>query len=97
MRVPAEDRRQVATVINGREYRARDGFFHMPDADAHIHLKSANMPTWGLPGVARRRDGYRCGTCGFGSFFTTCSRCGGTCHREGPDAAAHPQDHQPAA
>lgn len=29
----------------------------------------------------RPRGGYRC-ECGFGSFFTTCSRCGGTCAKE---------------
>lgn len=92
MRVPAEDRRQVATVINGREYRARDGFFQMPDTHARIHLKSANMPNWQLPGVPSRQDGYRCPGCGFGSFFVRCSRCGGTCHREGADAPAYPQE-----
>lgn len=30
----------------------------------------------------RPRGGYRCADCGFGSFFTTCSRCGGTCDKE---------------
>lgn len=28
------------------------------------------------------RGGYRCGSCGFGSFFIGCGRCGGTCSRE---------------
>ncbi|MFC8676678.1 hypothetical protein ACFUEN_28835 [Streptomyces griseorubiginosus] len=28
------------------------------------------------------RGGYRCATCGFGSYFTACSRCGGTCQRD---------------
>lgn len=26
--------------------------------------------------------GFRCETCGFGAYFKTCSRCGGTCTRE---------------
>jgi len=30
----------------------------------------------------RTRGGYRCDGCGFGSFFTTCSRCGGACQKE---------------
>lgn len=29
----------------------------------------------------RTAGGFRC-ACGFGSFFKTCSRCGGTCERE---------------
>lgn len=31
----------------------------------------------------RTCGGFRCVTCGFGSFFKKCSRCGGTCEREG--------------
>lgn len=30
----------------------------------------------------RTAGGFRC-KCGFGSFFKACSRCGGTCEREG--------------
>lgn len=30
----------------------------------------------------RTRGGYRCTLCGFGAFFTSCSRCGGTCEKE---------------
>jgi hypothetical protein len=95
MRVPAEDRRQVATVINGREYAARDGFFEMPEADAKVHSKSANLPaSWqAFRGAFRRQNGYRCTSCGFGSFFKSCSRCGSECVREGNDAAASTQEH----
>ncbi|MFI1535575.1 hypothetical protein [Streptomyces anandii] len=28
------------------------------------------------------RGGRRCTGCGFGSYFTICSRCGGTCAKE---------------
>lgn len=30
----------------------------------------------------RPRGGRRCTGCGFGSYFTRCSRCGGTCEKE---------------
>jgi hypothetical protein len=91
MRVPAEDIKQVATVIDGIEYRAKGGFFEMPDGDAKIHLQSANMPSsWqAFRGAHRRSTGFRCRTCGFGSFFRRCSRCGtDTCEREGAHASA---------
>lgn len=90
MRVPAEDRRQVQTDINGRRYTARNGFFDMPDSDARIHLKSAGMPgSWNAAHGATGHTGvgYRCTDCGFGSFFRRCSRCGtDTCLRETSDA-----------
>lgn len=80
MRVPAEDRRQVATVIGGREYRARDGFFELPDRAAQAHLaESGYGRSWQTPGVPAPRGGRRCVDCGFGSFFTVCGRCGGEC------------------
>lgn len=78
----AEDRKQVATVINGREYRARDGYFMMTDRDAKIHRASANVPTPAASGPVGRSEGFRCRDCGFGSFFITCSRCGQQCERE---------------
>jgi hypothetical protein len=82
VRVPAEDRRQVETVIDGHAYRARDGFFEMPDPHARVHLKAGNLPSPNLARVSRGRVGYRCTSCGFGSFVKTCSRCGGTCEKE---------------
>lgn len=85
MRVPAEDIRQVATVIDGHHYMAKNGFFDMPDHHAAAHLAAGNLPAaWNAArgATGRRAVGYRCGDCGFGSHFTTCSRCGGTCTRE---------------
>lgn len=35
-----------------------------------------------LSGRTRRAIGYRCASCGFGSFVKRCSRCGGECERE---------------
>lgn len=82
MRVPAEDIKQVATVIDGREYRARNGFFEMPSGDASIHLRSGDYgSSWNAAGVARAGSGYRCNECGFGSFFIRCGRCSGTCQK----------------
>jgi hypothetical protein len=82
VRVAAEDRRQVATAINGREYRARDGYFRMTEADAAAHRRSGNLPASAAAEPVGRRGGYRCDGCGFGSFFVTCSRCGASCSRE---------------
>ena len=82
MRVPAEDIRQVATVIDGREYRARGGFFEMPEAAAKAHLAESGYGSWHVPGVPAPRGGRRCADCGFGSFFAKCGRCGGECPRE---------------
>lgn len=82
MRVPAEDIKQVATVIDGREYRAHNGFFDMPSADASVHLRSGDYgSSWNAAGVAKSGAGYRCTDCGFGSFFIRCSRCGGSCQK----------------
>lgn len=83
VRVPAEDRNQVATEINGRAYVAQRGFFTMPEGDAATHLRSAGYgQSWPVSGVPRKRDGYRCTQCGHGSFFVKC-KCGATCVREG--------------
>lgn len=84
MRVPAEDIRQVATVIDGREYRARDGFFDMPNRDASVHLASANYGgSWtAMRGATGRRAlGYRCPACNHGSYFKRC-KCGAECEKE---------------
>lgn len=45
--------------------------------DAGYHERAAAGP-------APAGAGRRCQACGFGSYFTTCSRCGGTCTRETP-------------
>ncbi len=75
VRVPAEDRMQMAQVVDGVEYRARDGFFEMPEHHARAHLESAGYGSWHVPGIASRAAGHRC-ECGFATFFRKCSRCG---------------------
>ena len=83
MRVPAEDRRQIEATVGGTTYRARSGFFDMPDRHAALHLKSAGYgSSWPAPGVPNPRAGWRCPACGFGSHFKRCGRCGAECERE---------------
>lgn len=84
MRVMAEDARQVETVIDGKLYRARQGFFDIDNPQhAAAHLRSANLPNPSLSGVTSRAYGWRCGACGFGALFRICGRCGAECTREG--------------
>jgi hypothetical protein len=82
MRVGAEDRRQVETVIDGRRYRARNGYFEMPDRDAKAHLRSGNLPTPAIGRPTPRGTGYVCTGCGRGSYFVTCGNCSAECVRE---------------
>jgi hypothetical protein len=80
MRVAAPDGavREVDGVT-GRRYRSRDGVYDMHPADAAALVKAGGFaPNLG----GRPRGGFRC-ACGFASFVKTCSRCGGTCEREG--------------
>ena len=82
VKVGAEDRRQVQADVNGVRYTQRDGYFHMRPDHARAHLAHGNLPNPAAAGPVGRRGGYRCTSCGFGSFFTTCSRCQGVCERE---------------
>ena len=85
-RVPAEDRRQVQTEIQGVRYTARNGYFEMPPSAEKLHRQSANLPAASpAAGPVSRHVGYRCDDpkCNFGSLFTICGRCGGPCSREG--------------
>ncbi|MEV0968509.1 hypothetical protein [Microtetraspora glauca] len=66
--------------LSGRRYRAPDGIYEMSDRDGRALLAAGGfLPS--LSGPTSRTTGYRC-TCGFGSYFTTCGRCGGTCTKE---------------
>jgi len=69
--------------VGGRVYRAgRNGLIDMPENAAKytVALEGGQWPS--LSGTTRTAIGYRCQDCGFGSNFTTCSRCGGNCERE---------------
>lgn len=67
--------------LSGRRYVARDGIYDMSTRDGKALVKAGGfLPS--LTGPASSSTGYRCPTCSFGSFFRTCSRCGGNCERE---------------
>ncbi len=88
VKVRAEDRRQVQADVNGVRYTAKDGYFHMRPDHAKAHLVHGNLPAPSAALPVGRRGGYRCVQCGFGTYFKTCSRCGGGCEREGASRAA---------
>jgi hypothetical protein len=69
--------------VGGRIYRRRKGgLFDMPEDVARHVIRYEGGQAASLSGTARRRDGFRCPRCGFGSFFASCSRCGAACARE---------------
>lgn len=68
--------------FGGRARVRKDDTFHLSPADA----KAAVAANAGfiVPDMApgRRDEGYRCTSCGFGSWFRRCSKCGAECERE---------------
>lgn len=84
VKIMAETSAQVATNINGTEYRAKRGYFEMSPEHAKAHAAFGNLPTPSALLPVGRSAGYRCVNpdCGFGSFVVTCSRCNGHCERE---------------
>lgn len=71
---------------SGRRYKARDGVLDMEPSDARAVVKFGGAAC-SLSGTTKRNTGYRCVDCGFGTFFTTCSRCGGEAIKEGKTLA----------
>jgi hypothetical protein len=70
--------------VGGRVYRrSKTGLFDMPERAARIAIAQEGGQLPALSGTTRTSEGYRCQDCGFGCWFTTCSRCGGTAVREG--------------
>ena len=69
--------------VGGRVYRTgRDGLFDMPERAARVTVAQEGGQWPALSGITRRGQGFVCASCGFGSWFRTCSRCGGECERE---------------
>lgn len=60
----------------------KSGVYHVSDRDAKLLVEYGGFIQPDM-GMGKRSEGYRCGGCGFGSWFKTCSRCGGECEREG--------------
>lgn len=86
MRIAAPDGAVAGMEVKGAEtgrvtrYQGR-----IADVDNPQHIKAllaeGAFPA-SLSGRTRAGLGYRCTSCGFGAFLTTCSRCGGTCVKE---------------
>jgi hypothetical protein len=65
-----------------RRYNATDGgVYTVSDSDARA-FKASGFTEASATGAFDRKAGRRCTSCGFGSFFVTCSRCGGSCEKE---------------
>ena len=83
--IVAEGCREIDSPLTGQRYYARDyrqgGSFDMHPADAAMAVRMGGAIA-SEAGTTRRGIGYRCGTCGFGSFLKRCGRCGGRCERE---------------
>lgn len=96
MRVTTESPMVTRTQVAGTEFVAKDGIFDMPEDHARLYLKATDQQALSLAGVTRRRVGFRCETCGFGSYFKICSKCGGECRREeNPDGSTASQGSKP--
>jgi hypothetical protein len=69
--------------LSGRRYGGNTSgrVFDMSPADAKAVVKLGGAMA-SLSGTTRRRIGWRCPNCQFGSFLKRCSRCGGECTRE---------------
>lgn len=66
----------VTTKNGERVLRAgKDGMFHVNNPKLAKKLKEEGLGVASASGVAQT-DGYPCKSCGFGSFFKKCSRCG---------------------
>lgn len=87
---------QIDSPVSGTRYYARGGYafegkvrggvFEMSDADAKMAVAMGGAIA-SLAGTARRSTGWRCPSCGFGSYLKACGRCGGQCVREGGNGA----------
>jgi hypothetical protein len=61
--------------LSGQRYNFRNGIADVPDRDAKAIVKFGGfIPS--MSGTTRAGLGYRCGSCGFGCYFSTCGRCG---------------------
>lgn len=59
----------------------KSGLFDMSESDARALVKGGGFyPS--LTGATRRSVGFRCTVCGFGTYVTTCGRCGAPCEKE---------------
>ena len=69
--------------LSGRRYGGNTPgqVFDMTPADAKAVVKLGGAMA-SLSGTTRRKLGWRCPNCQFGSFVRRCSRCRSECNRE---------------
>ena len=89
--IVADGCQQVDSPVTGTRYYAkgarafegsvRGGVFDMAPVDAAMAVKMGGAIA-SEAGTSRRSLGWRCPSCGFGSFLRTCGRCGAECERE---------------
>lgn len=79
---PSEGLVQIDTPQGRRLDRQRDGTFHLSDRNAKALVKEGGFIVPDMGVATSPEQGYRCVDCGFGTWFTTCGKCGGECHRE---------------
>jgi hypothetical protein len=80
---PTHRLKEVDSVYPGVRYTPdKNGVYTVSDRDAKALIAYGGFVQPDM-GMGRRSEGYRCQTCGFGSWFKRCSRCGTeTCTRE---------------
>lgn len=69
--------------VIGNTKRSKDGTFHLSKREAALGVAANEgfiVPDMNT--ATRKSEGYRCVGCGFGSWFKTCSKCGGEGFRE---------------
>jgi hypothetical protein len=69
--------------LSGRRYKPdSSGVYHVPDKrDAKALIEYGGFVVSEM-GTTSKAVGFRCEDCGFGSWFKTCSKCGGKAVRE---------------
>lgn len=79
----ASDKHVKAIDIEGARTGAKTSYnvdkkgFYNVDRKDHIKaFRDSDMVEASLSGVTSTGIGFPCGSCGFGSFFVKCSRCG---------------------
>lgn len=83
MRLAMPDKACVGLEVEGAQTGAKQGYYgRIVDVENPRHLRA--LREYGAFPInlgGRPAGGFRC-SCGFSSYFSTCSRCGATCTRE---------------
>lgn len=84
MRLAMPDKACVGLEVEGAQSGRTKGYYgRIVDVDNPRHEKALrDMGAFPVNLGGRPVGGYHCTACGFHSYFTHCSKCGGTCTRE---------------